>query len=204
MMLERKYGAVLLASISIASLGAADKKSDAFRPPVASTYANHQKQGGVIVAAEPYVSAEQAKTAFGKLNPYQHGVLPVLFLIQNTSDKTIDLQQLTVQYIDASRYKIDNTPADEVQYLGTPERPKPNVSGIPKFGKKRNPLAALEIEGRAFSAKMLPAGESAHGFLYFQSDHRAGAILYVTGLREAATKRDLFYFEIPLAESPGR
>jgi len=204
MMLGRKYGAVLLASISIASLGAADKKDDAFRPPAASSYANHQKQAGIVMAAEPYVTAEQAKTAFGKLNPYEHGALPVLFLIQNTSSKTIDLQNLTVQYIDASRHKIDNTPANEVQYLGTPDRPRPNVSGIPKIRKKKNPLTAFEIESRAFSAKMLPAGESAHGFLYFQTDHRAGAILYVTGLRDAATKRELFYFEIPLPENPGR
>ncbi len=46
---------------------------------------------------------------------------------------------------------------------------------------------------------MLPAGESAHGFFYFQAIHKPGAKLYVTGLREAATNNDLFYFEIPLS-----
>ncbi|MBM3810917.1 MAG: hypothetical protein FJW20_04715 [Acidimicrobiia bacterium] len=203
-MLRRKCATVLLASISIASLSAADKKSDAFRPPAADTFPNRQKQAGVVIAADPYVASDQLKPAFDKLNPNDYGVLPVLVLIQNGSDKTIDLTQISVVYVDANRRNIDSTPAAEVQYLNAPERPKPNVSGIPKFGKKKNPLAAFEIESRAFVAKMLPQGESAHGFFYFQSDHRAGAMLYITGLRDASTKKELFYFEVPLPERPIR
>jgi hypothetical protein len=45
---------------------------------------------------------------------------------------------------------------------------------------------------------MLPPGETASGFFYFQATHRPGATLYLTGIKEAGTQRDLFYFEIPL------
>ena len=35
---------------------------------------------------------------------------------------------------------------------------------------------------------------------YFQVEHRSGAILYVTGIEEAGSGKDLFYFELPLDE----
>ena len=64
---------------------------------------------------------------------------------------------------------------------------------------ERREVRALVLtgEGRAFAAKMLPPGESASGFFYFQVPHRAGSVLYITGIREASTRRELFYIEIP-------
>jgi hypothetical protein len=44
---------------------------------------------------------------------------------------------------------------------------------------------------------MLPPGESANGFFYFQAIHEPGAMLYITGIRNAATGQELFYFEVP-------
>ena len=40
--------------------------------------------------------------------------------------------------------------------------------------------------------------ESAHGFLYFESGFQRGMRLYLTGLEEAATGKELFFVEIPL------
>ena len=68
----------------------------------------------------------------------------------------------------------------------------------PKIISKKNPLDAWEIEGRAFSAKMLPPGQSASGFLYFQTGLQRGATIYLSGFTEAATGKELLYFEIPL------
>jgi hypothetical protein len=45
---------------------------------------------------------------------------------------------------------------------------------------------------------MLPPGESAHGFLYFQTGHTRAASLYITGITEAQTSQELFYMEVPL------
>jgi hypothetical protein len=63
---------------------------------------------------------------------------------------------------------------------------------------KKNPLDAWEIEGRAFAAQMLPAGQSASGFFYFQTELQPGATLYISGMRQASTGKELFYFETPL------
>jgi hypothetical protein len=45
---------------------------------------------------------------------------------------------------------------------------------------------------------MLPPGQAASGFFYFQAAHREGAKLYLTGIRQASTGTELFYFEVPL------
>jgi hypothetical protein len=63
---------------------------------------------------------------------------------------------------------------------------------------KKNPLDAWEIEGRALAAQMLPPGQSASGFCYFQTALQHDATLYLNGLYEAATGKQIFYFELPL------
>ena len=55
-----------------------------------------------------------------------------------------------------------------------------------------------EIEGRAMSAKILPPGESASGFFYFQTIMQPGSMIYLNGLYEAASGKEIFYFELPL------
>jgi hypothetical protein len=75
----------------------------------------------------------------------------------------------------------------------------PPIPGLPPHtSQKKNPLDAWEIEGRAFAARMLPPNESASGFFYFRAFYRSGSILFLQGVREASTGRELFYFEIPL------
>ena len=44
---------------------AADKDKGRFAPESASSYAGHQTQEGITIAAVPYVTEEQAKSAFG-------------------------------------------------------------------------------------------------------------------------------------------
>ena len=48
------------------------------------------------------------------------------------------------------------------------------------------------------NARMLPVGESVHGFFYFQTEYQPGAKLYLTGLKDAASGKDFFYFEVPI------
>jgi len=196
----RKYFLILL---SIAAAVAADKDKDKgkFEPGPAGSYANHQSQDKVTVAAAPYISDSQVRAAFGKVDPNRYGVLPVLVVIQNDSGKALKID-LKAEYVDASGSHVEATPARDVPYLqGARE---PHVAGppltpipLPKRDKK-GPRAEWEIEGHGFAVKMLPAGEAANGFVYFQSSYRPGSKLVVTGLREAATDKELFYFEIPL------
>jgi|SRR5579871_1306628 len=191
----------LVLFLSITAAFAADKDSATFRPAPAATYEHKQTNAGVTIAVEPYNTEEKEKTAFGKVDLYRFGVLPVLLVIQNDGDKAIRLDNLKVEYVGPNGNHVAATAAQDVRYLNGPNRPSivPGPTGAPKVGKsKKNPLNAWEVEGRAFAAKMLPPNQNASGFVYFQTGLQSGATIYLNGLVEAATGKDLFYFEIPL------
>ena len=121
----------------------------------------------------------------------------MLVIIQNDTDQALRLDQIQVEYTGVDGRRLDATPAPEVQALGGVRKPSmPSGSPLPRI-KRKSPLSAWEIEGRAFGAKMLPAHEPASGFFYFQTNHRPGSKFYLTGIREAATGKDILYFEVP-------
>ena len=186
--------------MSIAAAFAADKDTATFRAPPAAGLEHRQTNAQITIGVDAYVAPDKVKTAFGKLDPYQYGILPVLVVIQNDGDKTIRLEHLKAEYLGPNHDRVDATPAKEVRYVRGPERPGviTGPGGKPKILSKKNPLDAWEIEGRAFAAQMLPAGQSASGFLYFRTGLQRGATIYLNGLTEAATGKALFYFEIPL------
>jgi len=186
--------------MSIAGAFAADKEV-AFRPPPIESFAHKQTNAQVTVAADPYNAGDKVRAAFGKLDPYEWGVLPVLVVIQNDSSQSIRLDRLKVEYNGPGGNKIVATPSRDVRYAKGPDRPSmvPGPTGGIKLGKgKQNPLTAWEIEGRAFSAQMLPPGQSAFGFFYFQTAIQTGSTLYLNGMEEAKSGKELFYFDIPL------
>lgn len=186
--------------LSITAGFAADKETSTFRAAPAASYEHHQTNDAVTVGVEAYQTPEKQKTAFGKLDLYQHGVLPVLIVIQNDGAQAIRLEDLKVEYLGPTGNHVEATPAGEVRYLQGPNRP-PVVPGptSPLPGRiKKSPLNAWEVEGRAFAAKMLPAGQTASGFFYFQTGLQRGSKIYLSGLSEANTAKALFYYEIPL------
>jgi hypothetical protein len=187
--------------LSIASAFAADKQAP-FNPGPAASFANRQTNDKVTIGAEPYLMGEKVKAAFGKLEPYQYGVLPVMVVIQNDSGVSIRLDGLHAEYVGPNRDRVDATPAHDVRYMKAPERPSA-TPGIPQLIKKKNPLDEWEIEGHAFAAQMLVTGNSASGFFYFETGLQRGATIYITGMKEAATGKELLFFELPLsADSP--
>lgn len=172
-----------------------------FRAKPASSYPHKQTSENVTIAIEQYETDEQAKEPFGKLNPYRHGVLPVLVVIQNNGKDTLKLDRIKLTYVLPDRTKIENTPASEVRYLDGVRRPtavNAPLGGVKVFKSKQNPLSDWTIEGRAFSAPVLPPGQSASGFFYFQTSTSAAATLYISGLTHAGSGEELFYFEIPV------
>jgi len=181
-----------------------NKKADAkFSPGPASSYPARQTNDKVTVAAVAYDTEELAHTAFGKLNPNQYGVLPVLVIIQNDTDEALKLDPLEVQYTGIDGRHVEATPAAEIQVLGGAERPNvPGTPGrlppLPPLKKHKNPLNVWEIDGRSFSAKLLPPHESVNGFFYFQADYRPGSQFYLSGVKFASSGKDVFFFEIPL------
>lgn len=189
----------LITSIAAAVAGnnAAADKDPPFHPPAAAALPYRQTNDKVTIGADAYISGEKMKAAFGKLIPYQYGVLPVLVAFQNDSAQTIRIKGMKAEYVLPDGQRVEATPAKDVRYARPPSRP--NVTGTPiPLPHGKNPLDEWQIEGHALAAEAIPAGNAAYGFLYFQAPLRQGATLYLSGMVEAATGKELLFFEIPL------
>jgi len=192
----------LMVLLSIAAKGGDDKDKPRFDPGPAASYPGHQTLDKITIAAVPYITEEQSKVAFGKANPAKYGVTPVLVILENGTGKALRLD-LEAEFIDPGNRHVEATPAGDVIFIGSGvKRPKlPGQTPYPNpfpHGPKKGPLNTDEITTRASAAKMLPAGESAFGFFYFQTPHMPGSKIYLTGLKDATTGKDYFYFEVPI------
>jgi hypothetical protein len=77
------------------------------------------------------------------------------------------------------------------------------AGAAPKILGKKNPLDEWEIEGHAFAAQMLAPGQTASGFFYFQTGLQRGATIYLRGMTDASSGKELLFFELPLSsDSP--
>jgi hypothetical protein len=185
--------------LSITAAFAADKTPEPFRPGPASSFASHQTSDQMTVGVQAFTSSEKVKAAFGKVDPNQYGVLPVLVVIQNDRGQAVALDKIKVEYVAPNHDRVYATPASEVRYLKGPRRPVMAPGPMGKImNKNKNPLADPVIEVRAFAAQMMPAGNTASGFFYFDTTLEHGATIYITGLREAGTGKEILFFELPL------
>ncbi|MGA2325769.1 MAG: hypothetical protein ABSH05_05730 [Bryobacteraceae bacterium] len=196
-------GKSLMVLLSIAVASAGDKEKPPFKPGPVESYPFRQTLDQVTIAAAVLRSDAETEPAFGKLSLNRYGILPILVVMRNDSGKTLALDRLKLEFITPDRDHIEPTPPSEIRYLRGASLPNPvggpPVPGMPpRVSRKKNPLDAWEIEGRAFAARMLPPHESASGFFYFRAFYRSGSVLYLRGLREASSGKELFYFEIPL------
>src|SRR6516165_11403524 len=181
---------VAIVLLSIAAARAGDKDKVAFTSGPASSYPGHQSLDKITIAAVPFTTEEQAASAFGKANPYKYGILPVLVILQNDTGKALRLN-LAAQFVDGRNRHIDAMPASDVVLFDggnkTSWKTGSSPSPLPLPRKqKHGPLYAPEIEGLAFSAKLVPPGETVRGFFYFQSANEPGSRLYLTGIKDAA------------------
>jgi len=188
--------------LSITAVLAADKDKPRFAPGPAASYASHETLDKITIAAVPYLTDAETATVFGKLNPNKYGVLPVLVILENETGKALRLD-LRAEFVTADGKHVSALTPDEVQHLNGAAK-APRIGGGPRLPvplpkrEKKGPLNVEEIDGRSFSAKMLPIGERAFGFFYFNADHEPGSRLYLTGIRDAASGQDYFYYELPL------
>jgi hypothetical protein len=179
-----------------------DKDKDRFAPGAASSYKGSQTTEKITMAAVPFITEEQTHTAFGKVNPNKYGVLPVLVIIENGTGKALRLD-LQADYLRADGKHVEATPASDVTFIGgsgkAPKMPGADPLPFPRRAKK-GPLNTWEIEGRAFTAKLVPLGEKVYGFFYFQAEYLPGAKIYLTGISDASTGKEYLYFEVPLMQ----
>ncbi|HEY3457219.1 MAG TPA: hypothetical protein VGK64_21755 [Bryobacteraceae bacterium] len=200
----------LIPSITLAAallLGARASDDEPFRALAASEYA-HQTVQQVTVGAKAFDSPELTAQAFGKKTDFlKFGVLPVLVVIENKRTDSLDLRQLEISLVASDGRHVAAVSPDELPFLAKngKRRPSgPGIGGLPvPMPKKKNPLADDSIVARAFVAKMLPPGDSASGFFYFEARPERGDSIYLNGLREARSGKEIMYFEFPLNGKPG-
>ena len=196
-----KAGFVILsiALITAISASVAEAYSDkAFRVHPAAEYA-HQTSGQVTIGAKPYGSEELIAEAFGrKTDLLKYGVLPVLVVVENKGQKTLDLRALEINLVSTDGRHVGPIAPEDIQYLRKTS-PRATVTPLPvPLPRKKNPLSAPELTTRAFAAQMLPPGDSASGFFYFEAKPEPGDKLYVNRLRDARNGQEIMYFEFPV------
>lgn len=171
-----------------------------FRAAPADSYA-HQSAEQVTVGAKSFDTPELTESVFGKKTDLlKYGVLPVLVVIENKGQSALDLQSLEVSLIASDGRHAQAVEPDELFHLGARSK-RPGISPIPiPMPRKKNPLESPEIVTRSFTAKMLPPGDRADGFFYFEAKPESGDKLYVNGIRQARSGKELLYFEFPLAQ----
>jgi hypothetical protein len=196
----KRVALIVLLSIAAALAVAGDKDKAPFKAAPAESYPGAQTLDKITIGAQPFATAELAATAFGKVNPYQYGILPVLVVIKNDTGKALRLDLQTEFQLPTKEHVEAMPPGDVVLFNGRQAHDwkvnQPSPLPLPRK-RKLGPLNTWEIEGRAFSVKLLPAGETASGFVYFDVENRPGSKLYVTGIKDAATGKDYFYYEVP-------
>jgi hypothetical protein len=192
----------VIASITLATLACLGSDEKVFRPKGANEYA-HQLSEKVLVGAKSFDSKELTEEAFGEKAAFlKYGVLPVLVVIENKRDRAIDIQNLQVELVaEDGRHGTPIQPED-LMHLAQQGKKPPKLAGGPlpiPFPKRKNPFNSLAIVELAFSARIVPPNDSVSGFFYFQAKPEAGDSLYLSGVRDERTSKELLYYEFPLA-----
>ncbi len=116
---------------SLAILGAA--KSEPFHVANATDYA-HQTSDRVTIGAKPYNTEELTAEAFGKKTDLlKYGVLPVLVVVQNNRQKTLDLREIEVNLVAADGRHASSVNPEDIPYLWSQHR-RSAPSQVPHSG----------------------------------------------------------------------
>jgi hypothetical protein len=163
---------------SIALTALAVGSTGLFHAGAASDYA-HQSSDEVTIGAKSLSTGDEVADVFGKKVDFlKYGVLPVLVVIENKRQKTLDLRDVEVNLVAADGRHVSSVNPEDVPFLGTAGH-HPHKSPVPlpiPLPGKKNPLNSLEIVTRAFSAKMLPPGDSVSGFFTLKRSRSPGIV----------------------------
>jgi hypothetical protein len=202
---------LLAAAFTAAALLAARAQTNPASLPARDSHQN------LLIAVNPYLSADQYKTKFGKRTPLEAGVaaLEVFFRNDNDSPIRIDLKsiRLIVGASGDSRQRLEALSPEEVadrillrkQSDPTQRRPPlplPGAGVRPNRDKNWQELDAV-LGSAAMSTDLLPPHATTRGFFYFDLSGRfdtlASARLDVPDLVFMLDKKALFFFQVDLA-----
>jgi hypothetical protein len=176
----------------------------------------HDSHQGVLVAADPYVTAARYKEKFGKHTPFEAGILALEIYIRNDNDKPIRVNLDTVslrigqpgttpQNLDAiSPEETANRVILKPKDPKAPRLPLPLPGGVPRTGrgKEWDDFQAV-LSSDAMSSDVLPPNATVHGFFYFDINYHydwlSNAHFELPDLAFMLDNKALFFFEVDLA-----
>lgn len=184
-------------------------------PDPASLPARDTHQG-LLIAADPYTSADRYKERFVKHSPYEGGIVAIEVFFRNDNDSPIRINLKTVQLQmgapGESRQRLDPLSPEDVadRVLSkpkdpTPRFPVPRVGPPPAKHDKNWEEFSGNLRSVALGTDLLPPHATTRGFLYFNIDRHydwiTNARLEIPDLAFMNDTKPLFFFEIDLAPS---
>jgi len=170
----------------------------------------------LLIAADPYVSADRYKGVFGKKSPYEFGLVAIDIIFRNDNDSPIRLNPETIQLLislpGVDRQRLNPlSPEDVADRTILNAHANPSVKRRLPFptgggsnsgkGKDWNEMVT-SIRSVALGTDVLPPHATMHGFLFFDLNHDFDAIrhshVYIPDLAFMGTNKALFFFEIDL------
>jgi len=188
------------------------KPATAALPDPASLPARDSHQG-LLVAADPFTSADRYREKFGKHTPYEGGIIAIDLFFRNDNDSPIRINLKTMQLQVAapgqSRQRLEPLSPEDVadRVLAKPKDPTPRFP-VPRVGAPRSPHNkdweefAADVRAAALNTDLLPPHATTHGLVYFDIDRHydwiSSARVEVPDLAFMNDPKPLFFFEIDL------
>jgi hypothetical protein len=170
----------------------------------------------LLIAADPYVSADRYKGVFGKKSPYEFGLVAIDVIFRNDNDSPIRLNPETIQLVislpGVERQRLNPlSPEDVADRTILNAHANPSVKRRLPFptgggsnsgkGKDWNEMVT-SIRSVSLGTDVLPPHATTHGFLFFDLNHDFDAVrhshVYIPDLAFMGSNKALFFFEIDL------
>jgi hypothetical protein len=178
----------------------------------------HDAHQDLLVAADPWIDAEDYKPRFPKKSPYDAGVIAIDVYIRNDGAVPVQINLNTIRLTVSFPNQADqNLPPLRPEVVANymlekgpvnPEKKRPSLPGSSGNMSKEMKQAIDELRTPAFSSDLAPPHGTVHGLFYFDLGGQFGAIsycrLYVPDLKLMGTNKTLFFFDVPLVPTPAQ
>jgi len=177
----------------------------------------HDSHEGLLIAADPYVSAERYKDNFGKHNPFDAGLIAIDLFFRNDNDLPVRVNLRTMQLLVSipgeSRQRLDPLSPEDVADRVLAKRPKdpsprfpvPRIGAPPSPHNKEWEEFVGAVREAALNTDLLPPHATTHGLVYFDIDRHydwiSNARVEVPDLAFMNNPKPLFFFEIDLGSA---
>jgi hypothetical protein len=177
----------------------------------------HDSHQGLLIAVDPYTSADRYKERFRKRSPYDAGIIAMEVFFRNDNDLPVRVNLKTMQLLigapGESRQRLDPLSPEDVadRVLAKPEKdptprfPIPRVGAPPPRRDKNWEDFAGTVRSAGLATDLLPPHATTHGFVYFDINRHydwiSNARFEVSDLAFMNDPKPLFFFEIDLTPS---